>query len=107
MIGGPLNKGLSLGAMYASASAGGSPLSFISGGSYQYAGGMVIFNSSNAASPSWKNVTSDDLPYLRGSSIYSLALPAPNNMFESLYYEGKRRFPLSEHHILDHLATDS
>ena len=63
--GGSLNKGISLSTMYASSSAGGVPLSFISGGSDAFQNSMVVFNSSNPQYPSWKNVASDDLPYFR------------------------------------------
>ncbi|KAL9610227.1 MAG: hypothetical protein Q9167_005049 [Letrouitia subvulpina] len=63
--GGALNKGLSLTTMYASSSAGGVPLSFISGGFEAFQNGLVIFNSSDPQNPTWKNVTSDDLPYFR------------------------------------------
>ncbi|KAL9621180.1 MAG: hypothetical protein Q9160_004312 [Pyrenula sp. 1 TL-2023] len=63
--GGPLNKGLSLDTMYASSTGGGEPLSFISGGFESFRNGLVVFNSSNPQNPSWRNVTSDDLPYLR------------------------------------------
>ena len=67
--GGALDKGLSLGTMYASSSDGGIPLSFISGGGSYFDGGLVIFNASDPQNPSWKNVTSQDLPYFRGVDI--------------------------------------
>lgn len=51
--------------MYASSSAGGLPLSFISGGFDAFQNGLVVFNSSDPQNPTWKNVTSDDLPYFR------------------------------------------
>ena len=63
--GGSLDKGLSLGTMYASSSTGGMPLSFISGGFEAFQDGLVIFNSTSPQNPSWSNVTSDDLPYFR------------------------------------------
>lgn len=63
--GGPLNKGSSLTTMFASSSAGGVPLSFISGGFDAFQNGLVIFNSSDPQSPTWKNVTNNNLPYFR------------------------------------------
>lgn len=41
------------------------PLSFISGGDSGFAQGLVTFNSTDPRNPSWTNVTSGDLPYLR------------------------------------------
>ncbi|KAL9047244.1 MAG: hypothetical protein Q9214_000127 [Letrouitia sp. 1 TL-2023] len=65
VTGGPFNKGSSLTTMYASSSAGGVQLSFISGGFDAFQNGLVIFNSSDPQNLTWKNVTNDDLPYFR------------------------------------------